>query len=135
MSKPKNNERRCTADSCRTEDREASIAERTVTPRVDIFEADDKLVLECDLPGVAPDGLEVRFENQELEIRGRLKPSDEKREFLRREHETGGFYRAFTLGDSIDSDGITAELSNGVLTLQLPKHQATRPRRILVQAT
>ena len=108
--------------------------ERTFSPRVDIFETENELVLECEMPGVNSDDLDIRFENQDLEIRGKVKNRFDDEEFLRQEYRVGSFYRAFSLGDSINSEGIEAELADGLLTLRLPKHQAAKPRRIKVKA-
>lgn len=107
----------------------------TYSPRFDIWETDDELILYGDMPGVAPDGLDIRFENRELTIHGKVEPRHHDIEFLQGEYGIGDFYRMFTIGESIDVDRISAELSNGVLTLHLPKTEAVKPRRIEVKAS
>ena len=107
--------------------------ERYVTPPVDIYETPEGLVVKADLPGVAKDGLDVRVENNLLTIRGRaahVAPGD----LLYREYDLANFFRQFELNDKVDQLKISAELKNGVLTLNLPKAEEAKPRRIEVRA-
>ncbi|MGE0755544.1 MAG: Hsp20/alpha crystallin family protein [Pirellulaceae bacterium] len=105
----------------------------TYVPRIDIVETDQELVLYADLPGVAPDQLDIQFENRELRIHGKVTPRTDSRRFLYREYGTGDFYRTFTIDESIDAERISAELNRGVLSLHLPKAEAVKPRRISVR--
>ena len=107
--------------------------EATLTPRVDILETDDEILLYVDLPGVLPDDVDVRFENGELMLRGRRTPRTMGRPWLW-EYEAGGFHRVFRLAEDIAADKISAELKNGVMTVHLPKIEAAKPRRIAVKA-
>lgn len=104
------------------------------TPRFDIFERDEELVLWGDLPGVTADDIDIDFENKELTIRGRVTPRQESSQYLLAEYGVGDFYRTFSIGESIDTEKISAELTNGVLTLHLPKTEAVKPRKIAVKA-
>jgi HSP20 family protein len=104
------------------------------TPRFDIFENDDELVLFGDLPGVTKDGLDIRYEQNELTIYGRVTPRAENTERLHAEYGVGDFYRVFAIGEAIDSSRISAELKHGVLTIHLPKSEAVKPRRIEVKS-
>lgn len=106
----------------------------TFTPRFDIWENDDELVLFGDLPGVAPADLDIRFEGGELTIHGRVAPRQQNLQYIYGEYGLGDFYRSFAIGESIDADNISAELKHGVLTLHLPKTEAVKPRRIQVTA-
>jgi HSP20 family protein len=106
----------------------------TYTPRFDIFETDEELVLMGDLPGVAPEDLDIRFEDSVLTVDGRVAPRHEGHEALYCEYGIGDFRRSFNVGDAIDASKISAELKNGVLTLHLPKTEAVKPRRIEVKA-
>ncbi len=54
---------------------------------------------------------------------------------LYREFQLGNFFRQFRLADTVDSNRIQAELRHGVLTLQLPKAEEAKPRKIAVQVT
>src|SRR5258707_6233531 len=73
------------------------------TPRVDIYETDQELVLCADLPGVRPDSVDLRYENGELVLHGRVQPRQQDQTMLLNEYEEGDFYRAFTVHESIDS--------------------------------
>ena len=106
----------------------------TYTPRIDIWETNEELVLYADMPGVTPDDLEIQFENRELRIHGKVRPRHEEIRFLCGEYGIGDFYRTFTIGETIDSEKISAELKDGVLTLHLPKTEAVKPRRIEVKS-
>jgi HSP20 family protein len=102
-----------------------------LTPRIDVLETDEELTLFADLPGVPPDGLELRLERDELVLHGRV-PQAEHGAWLRREYAAGDFCRAFRVSDAIDRAGIWATLSDGVLTLHLPRRERG-PRRIDVR--
>ena len=95
----------------------------TVAPRIDVLERDDAVIVHADLPGVSPADVDVRFENGELSVHGRRTPT---------RGERVNFFRSFTLSEQIAADRIGAELKNGVLTLNLPKVEAAKPRRITV---
>ena len=97
---------------------------REVPLPVDIFEGADSLLLLADLPGVEPDGLSVSFEAPELRIEGRRGTGD----------ASSVYTRTFRVSEQIDPNGISAELSAGVLTLRLAKAAHTKPRKIEVRA-
>jgi len=101
-------------------------------PRVDIAEAGDVMLLHVDLPGVKSEDVDVRFEDRELRIRGQVTPAATGRRFLLKEYGVGDYYRAFSVTDDVDAEGIRADLSGGVLTVRLPKAEALKQRRIRV---
>jgi HSP20 family protein len=103
----------------------------TYTPRVDILETDEELFLHVDLPGVRPEDVELRFEQNELTIHGRVAPRNEESGLLC-EYDTGEFHRVFRINEDVDVNNITATLKNGVLTLRLPKSERVKPRKITV---
>ncbi|MFO0903896.1 MAG: Hsp20/alpha crystallin family protein [Pirellulales bacterium] len=111
---------------------EATRAE-VFTPRIDIVETDAELVLYADLPGVAPENLDVRYEDGRLTLEGRVSPRQSDVRYGVREYGVGNFQRSFAIGESIDASRIAAELSRGVLVLHLPKVERAQPRRIPVQ--
>jgi HSP20 family protein len=122
--------------------REASRAEARhsgphFTPRVDIYETDKELTLFADLPGVAPNSVDLHYEKGELVLRGRVQkaqPNKQARPLLLEEYEVGDFYRVFSIHESIDAGRIEAECKNGVLTVHLPKVEAARPRQINIKS-
>ena len=104
------------------------------TPRVDIVETASELTLFADIPGVSPEDVHLHYENGELMLQGRATRRLTGKRRLLQEYEEGDFYRAFNIYESIDSQRISAECKQGVLTVHLPKVEAARPRQISVKA-
>ena len=104
------------------------------SPRVDIYEDGDDLVLMVDIPGVKSDGLEVDYEDGVLSINGRSnrEPAAEGIR-IRREYVSGDYHRCFRVSEDIDVEKVTAKVADGVLTLRLPKAARARKRRIEVK--
>ena len=105
------------------------------TPRVDIFETEDELTLFADLPGVRPEDVDLRYERGELLLHGRVAQRQHNANALLQEYEVGDFYRAFTIHESIDSNRISAECKNGVLTVHLPKAESAKPKQIQIKTS
>jgi HSP20 family molecular chaperone IbpA len=103
--------------------------ERYVTPPVDIYETAEGLVVKADLPGVSKDGLDVRVENNLLTIRGKAAHAAPG-EAIYREYGLVNFFRQFEINQRVDQSKISAELAHGVLTLNLPKAEEAKPKRI-----
>jgi len=107
--------------------------QQTFVPQIDIWEDDDELVLSADLPGVTADNVDIQFENRELTIRGKVCPRYDNVKLLYSEYGIGDFHRTFKIGEAIDIAEISAEMSDGVLMLHLPKSEKRKPRRIAVK--
>jgi HSP20 family protein len=103
------------------------------TPRVDIVETDTELLLYADMPGVAPDGIDLRYENGELILRGKVKGTQVQGHFIFGEFEPGDFYRVFQVHESIDASKISADAKNGVLIVHLPKQEAVKPKQVPIR--
>ena len=106
--------------------------ERYFQPPVDIYETTEGLVLLADLPGVAPNDLELRLEDNTLTIMGRARHAFGS-EPLYREFELANFFRQFELSEGVDQGKISAKLRHGVLMLELPRAEKAKPRQIPVQ--
>ncbi|KQP05147.1 Hsp20/alpha crystallin family protein [Pseudorhodoferax sp. Leaf265] len=112
----------------------ARYASDALTPPVDVIEDAGGITLYADLPGVTRDKLQLQVEADTLTIEaesGLAVPPD-----LVSSHTEVGlarFRRAFTLSKELDSEKVSAELANGVLTLRIPKAAHAQPRRIEVQ--
>lgn len=104
------------------------------TPRFDLYEDDDGFILTGDLPGVEPQDLDVKYENQEVTIHGKVKPRHAVGQCFSEEYGVGDFHRSFNVGELVEGSLIEAELSNGVLTVRLPKRAEAKPRKIKVKA-
>jgi len=111
----------------------ADSAALTLTPRVDILETEDELLVLADMPGVTSENVDVRFENGELTVHGRRVTSHGDKPKAFAEATVTGYFRSFRLAEHIAADKIEAGLKNGVLTLRLPKVEAVKPRRIAVK--
>jgi len=104
------------------------------TPRVDIVETDTELLLYADMPGVRPDDLDLRYENGELILRGKVQRPEVTGNLIYGEYEVGDFYRVFNLHESINSTKIDAEFKNGVLIVHLPKQEKVKPKQVKIRA-
>jgi HSP20 family protein len=105
--------------------------ERTYVPVTDIYEKDDAILVRCDMPGVTQEQVDIRLDNNELEIAGtQTTLAPEGYELLVGEYDTGVFRRKFSIPQLIDRDNIRARLHNGVLDIELPKAEKAKPRRI-----
>jgi HSP20 family protein len=102
-------------------------------PRVDIYENDEELVLYADVPGVAPKDVDLHFEKGELILQCRVTRPEHKGKQVAGEYRVGDYYRVFQVHESINSIGIAAECSNGVLTVHLPKEERAKPRKVQVK--
>lgn len=108
---------------------------RPWSPAVDIYETENELVLKADLPEVSQKDIDVRVENQTLTIAGERKfeKEDSTKGFHRIERAYGNFVRSFAVPNTFDTDKISAEFHNGVLTVTLPKKEAAKPRQVKVE--
>ena len=103
-------------------------------PKVDVFENENNLVLEAELPGMRRDDFDLSFENNMLTLKGerRFEKKDEGDSYHRVERSYGSFTRSFTLPPTVTVEGAKAEFKNGVLNVTLPKREETRARKIEV---
>ena len=101
-------------------------------PEVNIFETGEGYVLEADMPGVPKDGLEITLENGEITIVGRRPAEAATGQTVLQERQPADFRRVFELDPAIDTSRITARLDEGVLTLELPKSERVKPRKVAV---
>lgn len=107
----------------------------TFEPRVDILENEAEYVLMADMPGVDSKDIDVRLDQGTLVIHGKApRRQPEGTEYLVQEYGVGDYHRTFDVGEGIDAGRISAEYSDGVLVLHLPKGEAARPRKISVTA-
>ncbi|MGW3471986.1 Hsp20/alpha crystallin family protein [Saccharopolyspora sp. NPDC000995] len=102
---------------------------------MDAYRAGDNYVVEFDLPGIDPESLEVSAENNTLTVRAqrRGRPSgegDAEVSYLTAERPRGTFSRQLSLGGGLDVDHISADYTDGVLTVTLPVAEKAKPRRI-----
>jgi HSP20 family protein len=100
-------------------------------PPADIYETGDNIVVLAEMPGVAPDGIDITLERRVLTIRGRSAANDYPGyQRVYNEYADGDYERVFTLSENIDRDRIEATLKDGVLNLVLPKAETAKARKI-----
>ncbi|UCG22937.1 MAG: Hsp20/alpha crystallin family protein [Chloroflexota bacterium] len=108
---------------------------RTVKPRIDLYEAGDEIVLLADMPGVNESDIEITLEKDRLTIRGPIEErAPEGYRAVYSEFCLGDYERSFVVSNEIDRDNIVAAFDNGVLRLSLPKAEAAKTRKIVVQS-
>jgi HSP20 family protein len=107
------------------------------TPPIDVYETDDRYVIAAELPGLAREDVELALEDSRLTIRGqrtdRTAASGQVVHFHQVERGHGAFARTFEFASKIVTEAVLADLTNGVLTITLPKAAPPPPRKIEVR--
>ncbi len=103
-----------------------------LSPAVDVRMDDEKIVLVCDLPGMSKDDVEITLHERVLTIKGERKFESKENERVLLGRAYGSFSCSYTLPEGVDDEKLTADLAQGVLTVTVPKHPETKPRRIAV---
>jgi HSP20 family molecular chaperone IbpA len=112
---------------------ESTTPTRAFIPSADIYESEDALTVVLEMPGVSRDGIDVTIEDGVLTIEGRIDFSKyDGLQPLYSEYNVGPYRRSFRISSQIEQGRITAKLQDGIITLDLPKAEATKPRRIQV---
>ena len=107
---------------------------RGVFPPVNVFSDKQGYVIRFEVPGVAPGKISIGTNDRTLTVSGtREVAGREKGSFHRRERESGQFSRSLRLPEDLDFSAAKASCKNGILTLQIPKREETKPRQISVQ--
>ncbi|WP_043263117.1 Hsp20/alpha crystallin family protein [Streptomyces sp. CT34] len=102
-------------------------------PPADLHETDEAYLVECELPGIRREDVDVTVGEHEVSISGELKEREREGVARRRGRPTGKFeYRALLPVD-VRSEEVTASLTDGVLTVTIPKAQPAKPRHIEIQ--
>ena len=110
---------------------------RCTVPALDIVEKENEIVVNAELPGVKKEDVKITFENNILTLSSEQKPSEvsEKDTVLLKEIRNSGFDRSVKFGYQIDAAKISAEMSDGVLTITLPKTEEAKPKQIEVKVS
>jgi len=105
-------------------------------PALNIWEDANCLFAEAEVPGLSMQNIEVFVEGDELTLKGHRDTLDAREyTYHRRERGTGEFSRTLRLPVEINADEVEATISNGVLTIKLPKAEAAKARKIKVTAS
>lgn len=106
-----------------------------VFPLMNITEDKDSLYVRAELPGMKPDEIEISATSNSLLIAGErnLPAENQDASYHRRERETGSFRRIISLPNDVDANRVGAQYNSGILTVILPKAEASKPKRITVK--
>ncbi len=100
---------------------------------MDLYRDGDHYVLTADLPGIDPGSVDIDVDGQLLTIRAeRTLAAGDGVKWITREREAASFLRQLNLGQGIDTDRISANYSNGVLSVTIPVSERAKPRKITV---
>ncbi|MFT4234246.1 MAG: Hsp20/alpha crystallin family protein [Microbacterium sp.] len=103
---------------------------------MDLHREGDHYVLSADMPGVDPGSVDIDVDGQLLTIRAERTPrTNDGVKWITRERPHGSYLRQLTLGQGIDTEGISASYDNGVLSVIIPVSERAKPRKIAVQAS
>jgi len=106
-----------------------------VFPLLDLTEDTENYYLRAELPGLKGEDLNIQATDNNISISGerKLPEENENARFHRRERDSGRFSRAVTLPGKIDNDKISANISDGILTVTVPKADSARPKQIQIK--
>jgi HSP20 family protein len=110
---------------------ERELAEfETLSPRVDIFEEGNEVVLKADMPGIEKRDIDITLADNMLTVSGERTHEEkvEKGSYVRCERTHGSFFRRFEIPSGIDAEKIKAHLDNGVLEVRLPKTEEAKSK-------
>jgi len=102
---------------------------------VDVFEKDNKIIAEMNIPGMKPDDIDLSVEDNHLRISGshQEEKEDSKKHYYSKEIRRGSFERIVALPAPVDKDGVEAEYENGRLTITMPKSEKSKDQKIPIK--
>src|SRR5580693_9517587 len=103
-------------------------------PLVDIYEDEHNITLKIEVAGIDEKDIDVRIENNTLTVHGERKMEKEEKEenYRRVERQYGSFTRSFTLPQTVDTEGVSAQYDKGVLKIKLNKKAEAKPKQIKI---
>jgi HSP20 family protein len=118
----------------RSRDIDDEVSQYDWSPPVDIYETTDGVVLKIELAGINKEDVSVEIKDNVITIKGErlLDPKVKDDHYYRKERSFGKFHRSFSLADPIKSDLIKASFKDGVLTVEVPRSEKVKPKKISV---
>jgi HSP20 family protein len=112
----------------------SSLTSFSFAPRTDVYEEDDRIVLEMEVPGMREEDVRLTLEGNTLSISGERKIENNRKpdRYQRVERYYGSFSRTFTLPATVDPDSVDAKYQHGILHVSMAKKANARPRQIKV---
>ena len=105
-----------------------------VLPKVNVTETDNSFYLEAETPGMQDKDIGIEVHNGVLTIKGHTVNNSEKENYHIREFSSQSFERSFRLSDRVDTEQVSAKIKNGILKVDLPKHDKVKPLKIEIQS-
>lgn len=117
-----------------TDLRSEDVSNRAWMPAVNIRETEGAYFVEADLPGLTKEDVDITLENNLLRLTGerRFEKDTKDENYHRVERSFGTFLRTFSLPSQVDPEGVKASFKDGVLTIEVPKAEEARPRKIAI---
>lgn len=112
----------------------AGTTSRPAVMPMDAWREGDTFVVEFDLPGTAPETLEIDVERNVLTVKAERHARNGDWEMLASERPTGLFSRQLVLGDNLDLDQVKADYADGVLRLVIPVAEKAKPRKVEISS-
>jgi HSP20 family protein len=111
---------------------------RVWVPAIDVAEKNDAYLISVELPGVDRSAIDISFEQNVLTVRGTKGSSFDSQSqgelrVYAAERVSGTFERSIRLPEFVDGDHISADFTNGLLSITVPKAQAAQPRRVQIR--
>lgn len=105
-------------------------------PTVDVTETDGNVMVKAELPGMEPKDIDIDITGDVLTLKGEKKSEEEKKDEKHyfRERHYGTFQRSFQLPAGVESDKVDASFKNGVLTVNIPKSEESKQKKIEIKA-
>ncbi|MFN5496336.1 MAG: Hsp20/alpha crystallin family protein [bacterium] len=106
-------------------------------PPIDVSETDEEIVIRGEMPGIAARDLEITITGTTLSIAGKKEEKEEmeQEDFYRSERRFGAFRRVLDLPEAADTERVTADSDNGLITIRVAKKPGQRAKRIEVKPT
>ena len=106
------------------------------SPSVDLAETDERIVVKAELPGLSKDDIDITVENNQLILSGEKRHEEEEKEknYYRVERSYGAFRRIFSLPSTADVGKVKASYEDGVLTVEIPKTEVAKGRKIEIES-
>lgn len=112
-------------------------------PKVDVKEEKDSYTLEMELPGRSENDVNIELDHDNLTISSKIEEKEDKKEekkenkdckWILKERRTSSFTRRFTLPSDVNTESITANFKNGILTVNMQKKAIAAPKKILIES-
>ncbi|WP_027720537.1 Hsp20/alpha crystallin family protein [Maridesulfovibrio zosterae] len=97
-------------------------------PPLNIGEDENKIFIRAEVPGISIDDVEITITAKDLVIKGERKLPEGR--YFRQERPSGIFQRIVSINTPVDANNVTASIKDGILTIVLPKSEASRPKKV-----